>query len=562
MERSKPQLRRCAVYTRKSSEEDLEQEFNSLHAQREACDAFIKSQAGEGWRLVRTQYDDGGLSGATMERPALQRLMADIDNRLVDAVVVYKVDRLTRSLADFAKMVEVFDARGVSFVAVTQQFNTTTSMGRLTLNVLLSFAQFEREVTGERIRDKIAASKRKGIWMGGLVPLGYEVRERQLVINQAEAESVRDIFARYAELGSVRLLKEELDRSGVRSKVRVSQYGVESGGQMFSRGALYTLLRNPIYVGEIRHKGVCHPGQHAPIVDRVMWDKAVQLLHEHGTASGARNSSATSGVLIGKLFDESGEGLTPSHAVKGDRRYRYYVSRSLMKGNAAQVDCGWRLPAAEIERSVAAAVRSILDDQQTVVAAIEETGLDSNRIARLLKSAAAWNARLQFEQDDALSALIDRVDLDQEGMRLSLKLPLASAASGAPDGSRHLSIKRHVPMQIRRRGVELRLVINGGASTSGKTDQALLKAVARAHCWFDDLVRGRSMVQIAKSNGVGKQYVSRLMRLAFLAPEIVERMVAGRQPPGLTAQALRTGRFDIPMVWAAQKRALGFAQLA
>jgi DNA invertase Pin-like site-specific DNA recombinase len=561
MERSKPQLRRCAIYTRKSSEEGLEQEFNSLDAQREACEAFIKSQAGEGWRLIRTHYDDGGVSGATMERPALQRLMADIDNRLVDAVVVYKVDRLTRSLADFAKMVEVFDVREVSFVAVTQQFNTTTSMGRLTVNVLLSFAQFEREVTGERIRDKIAASKRKGIWMGGLVPLGYEARERQLVVNEAEAATVRHIFTRYRELGSVRLLKEELDRNGVRSKVRVSQDGVESGGQMFSRGALYTLLRNPIYVGEIRHKGVCHPGQHAPIVDRAMWDKVAQLLREHGTDCGARSSSAKSCVLIGKLFDESGERLTPSHAVKGDRRYRYYVSRSLMKGSAAQVDCGWRLPAAEIERTIAAAAQSILDDQQAVVSAIEEAGLDSSRVAPLLKSAAAWSARLQSGQDNALSALIVRVDLDRDGLRLSLKLPSSNASTGPPD-SRHLSIKRRVPMQMRPRGVELRLVINGGARAARKTDQSLLKAVARAHCWFDDLVRGRSMVEIARRNQVGKQYVSRLIRLAFLAPEVVELIVAGRQPPELTAQALRSGRLDIPVEWAAQKRSLGFAQPA
>jgi site-specific DNA recombinase len=400
--------------------------------------------------LVRTHYDDGGLSGATMERPALQRLMADIDKRLVDAVVVYKVDRLTRSLTDFAKIVEVFDAHGVSFVAVTQQFNTTTSMGRLTLNVLLSFAQFEREVTGERIRDKIAASKRKGVWMGGLVPLGYEVRERQLVINEAEAATVRHIFTRYSELGRVRLLKEELDRNNVRSKVRVSKNGAESGGQAFSRGALYTLLRNPIYVGEIRHQGVCHPGQHAPIVDRALWDKVAKLLREHSTGCGARSSSAKSCVLIGKLFDESGEGLTPSHAVKGDRRYRYYVSRSLMKGPAARVEGGWRLPAAEIEHSVAAAAKSILDDQEAVVSAIEEAALGSSRVAPLLKSAAAWSARLQLEQDNALSSLIDRVDLDQDGMRLSLKLPLSNAESGAPDGSSHLSIKRRVPMQLRR----------------------------------------------------------------------------------------------------------------
>jgi hypothetical protein len=265
-------------------------------------------------------------------------------------------------------------------------------------------------------------------------------------------------------------------------------------------------------------------------------------------------------VLIGKLFDESGEGLTPSHAVKGDRRYRYYVSRSLMKGPAARVDGGWRLPAAEIERSIAAAAQSILDDQQTVISAIEEAALGSSRIAPFLKSAAAWSERLQVEQDDALSSLIDRVDLGQDGMRLSIKLPLSN--TGAPDGSSHLSLKRHVPLQLRRRGVELRLVINGGARASCKTDQSLLRTVARAHCWFDDLVRGRSMIEIARRDGVGKQYVSRLIRLAFLAPELVERIVAGRQPPELTAQALRTGRFDVPVGWAAQKRALGFAQPA
>src|SRR6201984_2593313 len=259
MEGSKPKIRRCAVYTRKSSDEGLEQEFNSLHAQREACEAFIKSQAGEGWRLIRTHYDDGGLSGATMERPALQRLMADIAKGLIDAVVVYKVDRLTRALADFAKMVEVFDARGVSFVAVTQQFNTTTSMGRLTLNVLLSFAQFEREVTGERIRDKIAASKRKGIWMGGLVLLGYEVCDRRLVVNRPEAVTVKHIYERYLELGSVRLLRNDLKRREIVSKVRVSKNGLRSGGRQFSRGALYELLSNPIYLGEIRHKKERHP---------------------------------------------------------------------------------------------------------------------------------------------------------------------------------------------------------------------------------------------------------------------------------------------------------------
>ena len=277
MEHPEPPVRRCAIYTRKSSEEGLEQDFNSLHAQREACEAFIKSQAGEGWRLCKTAYDDGGLSGGTMERPALQRMLADINQGLIDVVVVYRVDRLTRSLSD-CRIIEVFDARGVSFVAVTQQFNTTTSMGRLTLNVLLSFAQFEREVTGQRIRDKIAASKQKGMWMGGLLPLGYDVHERRLVVNQSEAETVREIFRRYGELGCVRLLVEDLNRRGIRSKVRVAKNDRQSGGNGFSRGALYELLSNPIYIGEIRHKGVRHPGLREPIVDRELWDKPPLLL--------------------------------------------------------------------------------------------------------------------------------------------------------------------------------------------------------------------------------------------------------------------------------------------
>ncbi len=276
-----PKSRRCAIYTRKSSEEGLEQDFNSLDAQRDACEAFIRSQQGERWRLIRTGYDDGGFSGATMERPALKQLLADIGQGLIDVVVVYKVDRLTRSLADFAKMIEVFDKHKVSFVAVTQQFNTTTSMGRLTLNVLLSFAQFEREVTGERIRDKIAASKRKGTWMGGVPPLGYEVRDHRLIANETEAETVRQIFRRYLELGSVRLLKDDLARRGIRSKLRVSANGNRSGGAVFSRGALYNLLSNPIYIGEIRHKGQRHLGRHQAIVERDLWERVQGMRGEH-----------------------------------------------------------------------------------------------------------------------------------------------------------------------------------------------------------------------------------------------------------------------------------------
>ena len=302
-----------------------------------------------------------------MERPALQQLLADIRAGLIDVVVVYKVDRLTRSLADFAKMVEVFDAQGVSFVAVTQQFNTTTSMGRLTLNVLLSFAQFEREVTGERIRDKIAASKRKGMWMGGVVPLGYEVCDRRLVINQAEAETVRAIFQRYLELGCVRLLKAELDRSHILSKRRTSRSGVASGGHSFSRGALYALLANPLYVGEIRHRKLRHPGQHQAIVERAVWERTQQQLQEHRVRTRSHPASSEKSPLIGRLVDEQGAGLTPSHARKGEKKYRYYVSRNCPARGELEARRGWRLPARELEARVAAAVGEMLGDESALL---------------------------------------------------------------------------------------------------------------------------------------------------------------------------------------------------
>src|ERR1039458_915433 len=336
MEHPKSPIRRCAIYTRKSSEEGLEQDFNSLHAQREACEAFIKSQAGEGWRLVKTAYDDGGLSGGTMERPALQRLLADISQGLVDVVVVYKVDRLTRSLADFAKMVEVFDACGVSFVAVTQQFNTTTSMGRLTLNVLLSFAQFEREVTGERIRDKIAASKRKGMWMGGTIPLGYDLKERKLIVNPEEANLVVRLFNLYLELGCVSKLKTRLDQEGIKSKKRTSVAGNQSGGTSYSRGALYDILQNPIYLGEIHHRGMNHPGEHALIVPRELWDRAqAQLKSDNqGRRNGLKANSPS--LLVGLMRDAEGNRFTPSHTLKNGRRYRYYVCQTTMDGREAQ----------------------------------------------------------------------------------------------------------------------------------------------------------------------------------------------------------------------------------
>jgi len=560
MEHPKSPIRRCAIYTRKSSEEGLEQDFNSLHAQREACEAFIKSQAGEGWRLVKTAYDDGGLSGGTMERPALQRLLSDINQGLIDVVVVYKVDRLTRSLTDFAKMVEVFDARGVSFVAVTQQFNTTTSMGRLTLNVLLSFAQFEREVTGERIRDKIAASKQKGMWMGGLVPLGYDVNDRRLEVNQSEAQTVREIFRRYLELGSVRLLMEDLNRRGIRSKIRVAKNGKRSGGNPFFRGALYELLSNPIYIGEIRHKGIRHPGLHKPIVDRELWDATQLLLRSNAVGRAPRARKSAPSPLTGRIFDESGQSLTPSQAVKGGRRYRYYVSRSLIKETRNSGGRGWRLPAPEIERTVASAANTILGDEAAIADAALAIGFAEHRLPSLFSLAAAWMKRLQSEVEvgAALNVLVDRVELTDTGIRVSLKLPNSITEEQQGANATELTVTRVFPMQIRRRGFEMRLVVPGSRTPAPLVDLALMKAIARGRRWADDLLAGRveSVAVIAKRGGVLPNYVRRLIRLAFLAPRIVEAIATGRQPPELTAKSL-TERIELPLLWSDQERAVG-----
>jgi site-specific DNA recombinase len=355
---------RCAVYTRKSSEHGLEQDFNSLDAQREAAEAYIKSQAQEGWRLHKTRYDDGGLSGGTLERPALQTLLADIRARKVDVVVVYKVDRLTRSLADFAKLVEVFEAHGVSFVAVTQQFNTTTSMGRLTLNVLLSFAQFERELAGERIRDKFAASRRKGMWMGGTVPLGYDVSGRKLVINAEEAERVRVIFERYLALGCVSKLRDDLEQREIRSKQRVLASGQVLGGGSFGRGALYHLLQNRIYLGEVVHKGVSHPGEHEPTIDEELWSAVqAQLLANRGIRR--RSRLETGSLLTGLIFDARGNLMSPTYSARRGKRYRYYVSRGLLRvGRKADAGSHCRVGAEDLERLVVEVIAQQLSEPE------------------------------------------------------------------------------------------------------------------------------------------------------------------------------------------------------
>ena len=532
-----PKARRCAVYTRKSSEEGLEQDFNSLDAQREACEAYIKSQTGEGWRLIRTRYDDGGHSGGTLERPAIKALLADIQAGKIDTVVVYKVDRLTRSLADFAKIVEIFDACSVSFVSVTQQFNTTTSMGRLTLNMLLSFAQFEREVTGERIRDKIAASKKKGMWMGGYVPLGYEPDGRTLTVNGAEAETVRTVFELYREHGNVRRAKEEADRRGLTTKRRQTKNGRMQGGRPLSRGYIYKLLGNPLYAGRIAHRGNVYEGQHSAIIDPETWSTVQSMLAANTPERRYGTRVTDPSPLTSKLFDEAGNPLTPSHAVKSGRRYRYYVSRQLIVGDTKD---GWRLPAREIERIVKDAITNLLANHSALTAAAREVGLAAGRIPDLLANVKNWKDR-ELETTE-------RIDLSAERITLTLRFEEFD-----------IKIRHVLPMRIKRRGVEMRLILESKDGPPAKPDAALIKAIARAHIWFDDLITGKanSLTDIAAREGVTDRYVGHLIPLAFLAPGIVESILVGTQPADLTAETL-IKRTEIPLDWAEQRAILDF----
>ena len=389
---------RCAIYTRKSSEEGLEQSFNSLEAQREACEAYIASQKHEHWRAITTHYDDGGYSGGSMERPALRQLLADIDAGKVDTVVVYKVDRLTRSLADFAKIIERFDAREVSFVSVTQQFNTTTSMGRLTLNVLLSFAQFEREVTGERIRDKIAASKRKGMWMGGTVPVGYDLRERKLFVNANEAAHVMKIFRLYLELGCVAKLKARLDRDGVQSKTRMSRSGKKSGGRTYSRGALYCLLQSPIYIGKIPHRDATYAGEHTAIIPQELWDNVQDRVRTNSKVRRNATNVKSPSLLVGLLFDDHGNRFTPFHADKNGKRYRYYVSQAKIHNKTTASAGPTRIQAQDIEGIICCRIQSLLNSPEHLLQAtgsqLDEAATSKSLIAAGKHFTKVWSAKI------------------------------------------------------------------------------------------------------------------------------------------------------------------------
>jgi site-specific DNA recombinase len=482
----------------------------------------------------------------------LRQLLADVDAGKIDVIVVYKVDRLTRSLMDFSKIVERLDAKSVSFVAVTQQFNTTSSMGRLTLNILLSFAQFEREVTGERIRDKIAASKRKGMWMGGRVPLGYDIKERKLVVNAAEAETVREIFRLYLELGCVRKLKHELDCRDIKSKRTTTKVGKTSGGTSIGRGALYDLLSNPIYIGRTRHKDVTYPGQHDAIMDVALWDSVQAQLKDISAPKAPCPTQVDPSPLLGKLVDDQDERLVPHHANKQGRRYRYYVSAMLLTGEERPAGTGWRIPAAELERTVRQLINLTLRDQTAIVRATQAAGIADNQLPTIIDRAR----RLSTHLDDEIEfpkRLVDRIALEADGIKLTVSLAEAASSDSEP-----LLITCHHPIQMKQRGQEMRLIINADDSHQA-ADPVLVKAVARGHSWFDELVSGRiaSLEELAARDGLKPRYVSRLMRLALLSPEIVEAIATGRQPTELTAEVL-TYPADMPIEWSAQKAHLGF----
>ncbi len=528
---------RCGIYTRKSSEEGLDQAFNSLHAQREACEAYIKSQAAEGWRLEPTLYDDGGFSGGNIERPALKQLMADVDAGRIDTIVVYKIDRLTRALSDFARIVERLDKANASFVSITQAFNTTTSMGRLTLNVLLSFAQFEREVTGERIRDKIAASKAKGMWMGGVAPLGYgiptDLVTRALVVNPSEAERVRIIFERYVELGSVAALEQWLGAQGWRTRERLTRRGEPVGGVAFNRGALFHLLKNRVYLGELVHRAGVVSGAHPAIIDPELFDKVQRRLAENAAIRSERPLRSADLPLRGLVYDADGHRMTPSFGYgRGGKVYRYYVSAPLQQGRGGAVDRDAirRVKAETFHDIVEHAVRRVLKDQQAP-------------LTRLVQS-------------------VTRIDVLPEHLQISFETAkLAVGTRSALETSRlnpdHSLLTLAVRCQLRGGRIDLVNPDGSSVATVNRPDPVLIRGLRQAHRLAKTLgwEGAAGFVATQRERPLKNSYERKLVRLAFLAPDLQQRILEGRQPASLSLARLMEVR--MPTSWIEQQRLFG-----
>ena len=532
--------KRCAIYTRKSSEEGLEQDFNSLDAQHEACAAYVKSQASEGWKLVRDRYDDGGISGGTLQRPGLQRLLADIAAGHVDVVVVYKVDRLTRSLLDFAKLVEAFDKAGTSFVSITQSFNTTTSMGRLTLNMLLSFAQFEREVTAERIRDKSAQSKARGMWMGGTPPIGYRPDGRSLAIVEGDAAIVRHIFSRYVELGNVRLLANELDEQGIHSPARNAATGRAFGDRPFSRGQLYKILSNPAYIGRIDHGGRSHKANFPALIEQAQWDEVQTTLAAN--INGVRSPApAEASLLAGKLVDDRGQPMVAVHACKGKIRYRYYVSRDLHHGGDASKTEGWRLPAREIEPLVRARIMALLNDPVQLLAG-SSAGMPSpdelNSIMANGKEAGERMAGPRLPAAKLLRHLIAEIRLGMD--QVSIVLDSSKLGTLLDFNGISKAPTLTVAARLKRRGGVMRMITPSGSAAAPAVDRTLVKAIVQGRAWWQELQTDSSLTleAIGQRERITSPYVLRIVRLAFLSPQMLDSIAAGTQPAHLTLKRL------------------------
>lgn len=511
-------LLRCAIYTRKSTEHGLDLEFNSLDAQRDSCEAYIKSQASQGWRALAQRYDDPAYSGGNLDRPALQRLLKDVDAGKVDVIVVYKIDRLTRSLADFAKLVVAFDAKSISFVAVTQQFNTTSSMGRLTLNVLLSFAQFERELSSERVRDKIAASRRKGKWTGGTVPLGYRAMNKKLVVDKEEAETVRTIFKRYLELESFAKLVADLNARGIVTKRRSTKVAKYNGGIPFTYGPLAHFLKNRVYVGETGHKDKWFPGEHQPIVDRKVFDAVQELLASNSIRRGA-SQAASGALLMGKIYDDRGNRMTPSYSTKKGIRYRFYVSSALLRGRQSEVGSLGRIPAQEIEDCVLAAVPS--------------------RTPTSTKQQVDSRATLQ---------LVDRIIVSRSEVQIKMASP--DDLPAASHASRDITL----PWQSPTPGSSS--LIENDDTDKRKPDESLIQSVVRARHWLLALQDGAydTVEDLAAAQDIHPKVVRQELRLAFLSPSLVSAILSGTQPTGIKReQAWKT----LPLAWTDQQPLLG-----
>ena len=569
---------KCAVYTRKSSENGLEQAFNSLDAQRESAEAYIKSQRHEGWVLIKDKYDDGGFSGGNTERPALTRLLDDITSGRVNVVVVYKVDRLTRSLSDFAKLVDLFDGHGVSFVSVTQQFNTTTSMGRLTLNVLLSFAQFEREVTGERIRDKFAASRKKGMWMGGHPPLGYDIVERKLIVNEGEAKAVGHIFTRYLELGGVKALKEDLEREGYRSKQWTSSSNRTHGGKPFKRGALHYILKNRLYTGDAVHKGIAYPGEHRPIIAPDTWEHVQASLKEKAAHHEKGITHKEPSLLRGLLFDDRGNHMSPSHANKKGKRYRYYVSQALNQHREQDKGSVTRLPAHDLEQQVVGVLCRAVTNPTGILSHVTDLAL-KDKLAHGLELAGAGLAGALAGHTDAKArdlfrAIVNRVELGVSGFAVQLSATAldavlecrpwenvsdnASIEAPAFEPEDSTIVTLNADASVRRCDREKRVLVPDHLAGKAPAPNAkLIKLVAHAHAWLDAVTSGRvaSINELSGQLKRSRTYISPVIRVAFLAPDITESILAGTQPVDLKSADLLN---NLPLDWPDQRRVLGF----